>query len=148
MKKLILLVPSVFIVIFIVSYLTHSSYSTPQSQSNESSADVDRNMEVNADWQASFKKVSDYFTPPPKEKPKTKPKRKKRVWSIKDGTLVGVVTEPSAKALIVVRNQPNIREVPLGEGWLAPWRLRRAENDNVLWVNQKTKEEFTQYLFQ
>lgn len=148
MKKLILLVPSVFIVIFTVSYLTHSSYSKPQPQSNENSADVDRNVEINADWQASFKKVSDYFTPPPKEKPTAKPKRKERVWSIKDGTLVGVITEPSAKALIVVRNQPNIREVPLGEGWLAPWRLRRAENDNVLWVNQKTKEEFTQYLFQ
>lgn len=148
MKKLIILVSSFFIVIFIVSYLTHSSYSKPQSQSNENSAEVDRNMEVNADWQASFIKVSDYFTPPPKEKPKTKPKRKKRVWSIKDGTLVGVVTEPSAKALIVVRNQPDIREVPMGEGWLAPWRLRRAENDHVLWVNQKTKEEFTQYLFQ
>lgn len=147
MKKLAVLVPAVFVVIFMASYFTYSSYSKPQSQTNGESATVEQNIEVNADWQASFKKVSDYFTPPPKEKPKTKPKRKKRVWSIKDGTLVGVVTEPSAKALIVVRNQPNIREVPLGEGWLAPWRLKRAENDNVLWVNQKTKEEFTQYLF-
>lgn len=149
MKKLIFTIAGLTAFVFFLSYISYSSF--PETRNNDETieATAESNIIKDSDWVDSFKKVSDYYTPPVEKKPeKKKPKRKPRELTIKDSELVGVVDNPSTKALIIISRQKAIREVKVGEGWVAPWRLLRAETDHVVWLNQKTKEEYVQRLFQ
>lgn len=149
MKKLIFTIAGLTAFVFFLSYISYSSFPETRNNDETIAATAESNITKDSDWVDSFKKVSDYYTPPVEKKPeKKKPKRKPRELTIKDSELVGVVDNPSTKALIIISRQKAIREVKVGEGWVAPWRLLRAETDHVVWLNQKTKEEYVQRLFQ
>lgn len=149
MKKLIAIVAALFVFILITTFLAFSSLSGSDYEQHESEVSQIAQNHQEVMWQDTFKKVEAYYTAPvaPKPKPKPTPKPAPPPLTIKDSRLVGVVTEPKAKALIIIARQSAIKELEIGEQWVAPWQLSQAKGDHVIWINQTTKEEFIQYLF-
>ena len=149
MKKLIAIVSTLSVFILIFTFFAFSSLPAFDSEENDSGITQIAQNSQDVMWKDTFKKVDAYYTAPvaPKPTPKPTPPPPPPPLTIKDSRLVGIVTEPKAKAFIVIARQSAIKELEIGEQWVAPWQLSQAKGDHVIWINQTTKEEFIQYLF-
>lgn len=68
---------------------------------------------------------------------------------ILDAKLIGIVVdEPSSVLLLIPKNMPNEPvQLSRGESWLDGWTIEKVLPDSVIWVNQTTNKNVTQFLF-
>ena len=67
---------------------------------------------------------------------------------LSDAVLVGTVLTDKPKALLLLPGKDSAEELAVGELWLAPWVLKRVEQNTIFWQNQETNQQQQQVLFQ
>jgi len=67
---------------------------------------------------------------------------------LSDAVLVGTVLTAQPKALLLLPGKDSAEELAIGELWLAPWVLKRIEQNRIFWQNQDTNQQQQQVLFQ
>lgn len=94
------------------------------------------------DWKSTLA-THPQFAPvaPPPEVTQTVVRR-----GIENSTLIGVVPDAPAVAIIVVESNTVLR-IELGQSWIEGWVLIEVDPDHIVWQNEITKEQYTQDLF-
>ncbi len=66
---------------------------------------------------------------------------------IENSTLIGVIPDAPAVAIVFSAKSTKVVRIGLGEKWLEDWVLINVESDHVIWQNEKTHEKYLQKLF-
>lgn len=106
-------------------------------------------------WQAVMSLLTQFKKPPKKlteqelaAQAALQSKQNKQT-KISDARLIGIIVDSPVAALLVIPEHQAIEplQLTIGQSWLNNWQLETIKADSVVWLNIKTNESYTQFLF-